>query len=74
MHLTYLDVKKEVANLKSTSHLKYFQKKTMIVVANLLSKLQSVKVLLRPLCKKCRVRTPFGTQHVKGSQKRQKSE
>ena len=41
----------------------------MIVIANLFSKLQTVKVLLRPLRKKCRARTPFDTQHVKGFRK-----
>ena len=54
-------------------HILNIVKKKMIVRANLFSKLQTVKVILRPLRKKCRARTPFETQHVKGSQKRLKS-
>ena len=48
-------------------------KKKMIVIASLFSKLTTVKVLPRPLRKKCRVRTPFDNQHIKESQKRVKS-
>ena len=40
----------------------------MIGVATLLGKLQGVKDFVRPLSKKHRFRTPFDSQHVKGSQ------
>ena len=40
----------------------------MIVIATLLRKLQAVNELVRPLSKKHRFRTPFDSQHVKGSQ------
>ena len=40
----------------------------MIVIATLFRKLQIVKDLVRPLSKKHRFRTPFDSQHVKGSQ------
>ena len=40
----------------------------MIVIANIFSKLQTVKTLLRPLSKKLCLRTHFDSQHVKGSQ------
>ena len=40
----------------------------MIVIANVFRKLQTVKDLVRPLSKKSRFRTPFDSQHVKGSQ------
>ena len=43
-------------------------KKKMIVIATLLRKLQAVKDVVRPLSKKHRFRTPFNSQHVKGSQ------
>ena len=43
-------------------------KKKMIVIATLFRKLQTVKDLVRPLSKKHRFRTPFDSQHVKGSQ------
>ena len=40
----------------------------MIVIATLLWKLQAVKDLGRQLSKKDRFRTPFDSQHVKGSE------
>ena len=40
----------------------------MIVIATLFRKLQIVKDLVRPLSKKHRFRTPFDSQHVKGSE------
>ena len=40
----------------------------MIVIANVFSKLQTVKNLFRPLSKKLRLRTRFDSQHVKASQ------
>ena len=40
----------------------------MIVIANLLRKLQPLKNLVRRLSKKQCFRTPFDSQHVKGSQ------
>ena len=43
-------------------------KKRMIVVANVFPKLETVKILLRPLSKKRRFRTRFKYQHVKASQ------
>ena len=43
-------------------------KNVMIVIANVFRKLQTVKDLVRPLSKKSRFRTPFDSQHVKGSQ------
>ena len=43
-------------------------KKTMIVIANVFPKLQTVGNLLRPLSKKRRFRTGFDSQHVKASQ------
>ena len=53
--------------MKSTSSLKVFQKKK-IVLTNPFPKLQTVKDLLRPLSKKRLFRTSFDSQHVKGSQ------
>ena len=46
----------------------------MIVIANVLRKLQTVKDLVRLLSKKSRFRTRFDSQHVKGSQTLLKSE
>ena len=40
----------------------------MMVLANLLRKLQTVKDLVRPLSKKQCFRTAFDSQHVKGCQ------
>ena len=40
----------------------------MILTATSLRKLQAVKELVRPLSEKHRFRTPFDSQHVKGSQ------
>ena len=39
----------------------------MIVIATLFGKLQTAKDSVRPLSKKYRFRTPFDSQHVKGS-------
>ena len=41
----------------------------MIVIANVFPKLETVKILLRPLSKKRRFRTSFDSHHVKASQK-----
>ena len=38
----------------------------MIVIANVFPKLETVKILVRSLSKKCRFRTRFESQHVKG--------
>ena len=40
----------------------------MIVIPTLFRKIQTVKDLVGPFCKKHRVRTPFDSQHVKVSQ------
>ena len=53
--------------LQSTSNFKHFEKK-MIVIAPLLRNLKTVKDLVRLLSKKHCFRTPFDSQHVKGSQ------
>ena len=41
----------------------------MIVIANVLLKLQTVNILVRPLNKKCRLGTLFYSEHVKASLK-----
>ena len=43
-------------------------KKRTIVIANVFPKLQTVKIFVRPLCKKHRFRTRFDSQHVKAPQ------
>ena len=43
-------------------------KEKMIVIANVFPKLQTVKILVRPLSKKRRFRTRFDSEHVKASQ------
>ena len=45
----------------------------VIVIANVFPKLETVKVLLRPLPKKRNSRTRFDSQHVKASQIHAKS-
>ena len=40
----------------------------MIVIANLFRKLETVKILLRPLSKKRRFKSRFASQYVKASQ------
>ena len=40
----------------------------MIVIATSFQKLQTVKDFVRAISKKHRFRTPFDSQHVKGSQ------
>ena len=45
----------------------------MIVTVNVFAKLQTVKILVRPLSKKRRFRTRFHSQHVKASQMLAKS-
>ena len=45
----------------------------MIVIANVFPKLETVKILLRPLPKKRNSRTRFDSQHVKASQIHAKS-
>ena len=41
----------------------------MIVIANVSPKLETVKILVRPLSRKCRFRTRFDSQYAKASQK-----
>ena len=53
--------------LESTSNFEHFETK-MIIIATLFWKLQTVKDLFRPLSKKHRLRIPFDSQDVKGSQ------
>ena len=43
-------------------------KKKMIFIAFAFPKLQTVKDMVRQLSKKCRFRTAFKSQHVKGLQ------
>ena len=50
------------------------QKKRIIVIANVFSELQAVKILIRPLSKKRRFGTRFDSQHVKASQVLAKSQ
>ena len=50
-----------------------FWKKKMIVIANVLRILQTVNDLVGPLSKKCRFRTSFEGQQVRGSQSLAKS-
>ena len=45
----------------------------MVVIATLFDKLQTIKDLVRPLCKKHCFRTPFDSQHVKEYQTHIKS-
>ena len=45
----------------------------MIAIANVFSKLQTVKILVKPLSKKIRFRTCFDSQHLKKSQTLMKS-
>ena len=52
---------------QSTEKSKHFEKK-MIVIANVLPILQTVKALVRPLSKKRRFRRSFDSENVKGSQ------
>ena len=40
----------------------------MILIATLFRKLHTVKKLVRPLFKKHRLRYPFDSEHIKGSQ------
>ena len=48
-------------------------KEKMIVIANVFPKLQTVKILSRPLSKKRRFRICFDSQHLKASQMHAKS-
>ena len=41
----------------------------MMVIPNVLAKLQTVNILVRPLSKKRRFRTRFDSEHVKASLK-----
>ena len=61
------------AFLESTRNFKDFEKK-IIVIVTLLRNLQAVKDLVRLLSKKHSFRTPFDSQHAKGSQTIVKSE
>ena len=58
--------------LESTSNFKHF-KRDMIFIANVFPKLQTVKILVRPLSKKRRFKTRFDSQHVKACQMLAKS-
>ena len=49
----------------------YILKKKMMVIANILPNLETVKILIRPLSKKRSFRKRFDSQHVKVSQKLQ---
>ena len=49
-------------------------KNKKVVIANVFSKLQNVKDLIRPLSKKRRFRTSFDSQHVKASETLLKSQ
>ena len=57
-----------VSFLQSTSNFKDFEKKKMIVIANVLPNLGTVNILVRALSKKRRFRTPFDSPHVKASE------
>ena len=58
---------------ESSSNFKHFEKKKMIVIATVLQNSQAVKDLIRLLPKKHCFRTPFDSQHMKGSQTLAKS-
>ena len=58
--------------MESTSNFKHFEEK-IIIIANVLPILQTVKDLVRPLSKKGQFKTFFDSQHVKGSQRLGKS-
>ena len=53
--------------LESTSYFKNFET-NMIVTANAFPKLRTLKILVKPLCKKRHFRTRFYSQHVKALQ------
>ena len=53
--------------LESTSNFKLFEER-IIVIANLFPKIETVKMLVRRLSKKCRCRTRFGSRHEKRCQ------
>ena len=55
----------DFSNLHQTSDI---LKKKMMVIANVFPKLQTVKILVRPLSKNSCFRKPFDSQHVKVSQ------
>ena len=55
-------------NFRNLHQISKVLQKKMIPIATLFRKLQTVKDLGRPLFKKHRFRTPFDSQHVKGSQ------
>ena len=55
-------------HLKNLHQILNILKKRMIVIANVFPKLETVKILLRPLSKKPCFRTGFDSQHVKLSQ------
>ena len=58
--------------LDSISNFEHFEI-NMIVIANVLPNLETVKVLLKPVSKKHHFRIPFDSQHVKASQMPAKS-
>ena len=53
-----------VPRLESTQNFKHFGKK-MMVIANVIPKLQTVKNFVTPSCKKCCFGTRLDSQHVK---------
>ena len=53
--------------VESAANLKHIEN-NMMVIANVLPKLQNVKTFFRKLSKEPRFRTGFGSQHVKASQ------
>ena len=53
--------------LEYATNVKHFEKKKMMVPGNVFRKLQTVKNLIRPLSKNCRLRRLLDSQHVKSS-------
>ena len=67
----YLKIKKLFCNfsfhLWNLHQILNISKEKMIVIANVFSKLQTFKDIVRRLSRKSRFRTPFNSQHVKES-------
>ena len=78
-HFKWYNLKKENLFLKFLFHfwishqILNILKEKMIAIANVFPKLQTVKILVRPLSKKRPFRTPFDSEHVKASQALAKS-
>ena len=53
--------------LEPTSNFEHLKMK-MIFIANVFLKLETLKILVKPLSKRCRSRTRFESQHVNASQ------